>query len=132
MINEFAVELKQVIPFGSLGKEKELSPGTIVTNVNPRALWTIQTWIETQKVQVALNRIIDQDDTFPTEGYIHTHRGKIILVLGDGNTKALIAWAMGRQVQFTIKGQLARGQKAIPLGRLRQQYHDLFREWEYK
>lgn len=132
MTGEFQNGQHQIITYNSLREARTIESGTVVTDVKPQELWTTQDWIEVEKVRAALNRTVGPEDTFPTEGYTHKHHGKTILVLGDGNTKSIIAWAQGKRVEFTIKGELPRGQKATPLSRLRNQYHDLFREFEYR
>lgn len=131
-MNEFSPAPQTVIPFSSLKDYAELPPGTLIEGVLPRILWTTQDWIEVKKVQAALNRDHDVEDRYPTRGYLHEHKGKRILVLGDGNTKAIVAWTRGQTVEFTVEGKLPEGISCSPLSRLKSRYHDLFRDFEYR
>lgn len=131
MTSEFQNGQHQIITYNSLRETKAIAPGTVVAGVKPQDLWTTQGWIEEKKVQDALSRDCKTDDCYPTRGYLHKHKGKNILVLGDGNTKAIVAWIRGQRVEFTIEGELPKGADCTPLSRLKNQYNDLFREFEY-
>ncbi len=133
MSQESTAEHPVVLTFKEFRKAEEISPGTKVTGVKPADLYTTQDWIEGKKVQAALNREIDPNDEYPSEGYVHRNAfGKTILVLGDGNTKSITAWVRGKRVNFTVKGPLPEGQRYFPLSRLRNNYHDLFTGFDYQ
>lgn len=129
MSSESGKEIGLSITFKLLKPELAF-PGTVVTGVPPQKLYTTQKWISTTKVQHALDTGINPDDVYPTEGFIHEYHGKQRLVLGDGNTKAIIAWIRESNVQFTILGKLPQGTKYISLRELRNRYDDLFRGFE--
>lgn len=124
---------RQTVSFRDLKKLGEVNPGFLVIDVTPSHLYTVQRWIEPQKVLAALNREARSDDVYPTSGYVHRDiRGNLKLILGDGNTKAIIAWIRGKHVEFSIKEVLPFGTRYFPLSQLRSQYSDLFTGFEYQ
>lgn len=105
----------------------------IVTTVKPLDLYTTQSWMDIVKVQIALNRKADPNDIIPTVGYIHKGRiGGLKIILGDGNTKAIVAIMRGLTVQVEVKGFLPDGTRYIPLKRLYQDNSDLFSDFNYR
>lgn len=127
MTGEFFGEEHQTISFNSLKDAKELVAGTVVTGVKPQELWTTQEWIEVKKVMKALNTEREADDVYPTRGYFHDRK----LILGDTNTTAIIAMIRGKRVQFTVVGNLPKGQRYTRLKNLYNANSDLFTEFEY-
>lgn len=112
-------------------KVEEIESGTVITGVKPRDLYTTQNWISERKAIKALNSYYPQDK-YPTAGYIkECQDGRKILILGDGNTKALVAWEREEKVTFTLKGKLPDQTKYHPLSRLRNSFRDWFKNFDY-
>ncbi|OGK19033.1 hypothetical protein A2866_00300 [Candidatus Roizmanbacteria bacterium RIFCSPHIGHO2_01_FULL_39_8] len=117
------------ITYGELKKFQieQIPIGTILTGVKPRDLYTVQTWIDTKKVLADLNSEVSPDLVLPTIGYLHKGRiGGIKLILGDGNTKSIVALVRGHTVQFEVKGLLPPNTRYRPLIHLYQDNADLF------
>lgn len=71
---------------------EQIPIGAILTGVKPRDLYTVQSWIDTKKVLACLNSEVSPDLLLPAMGYLHKGRiGGIKLILGDGNTKSIVA-----------------------------------------
>lgn len=132
MAGEHVEENHQTISYADFKKTAVIEPGTIINSVRPSNLYTTQNWISEKKVSAALSREVEPEDRFPISAYIHEDKGKRVLVLGDGNTRAIVAWVRGVLIEVTIKGLLPEGQSCISLGLLKRRYQDLFVAFEYK
>ena len=124
-------ELKNVpeISYKEFQKNGLMKVGLVITNVPPRSLYTTQHFVDSEKISNFLKT------TYPIDfenlrGYWSMQLfGKPRLVLGDGNTRALIALQTGTHISITVMGQLPLGAQTIPLTKLYQTYVDLFQEF---
>lgn len=114
---------KLVIHNRELKNKHEVPNGTLIKGVKPRDLYTTQSWVGIDKA----SRLCDPNQPLlPCRGYLFwNHLDQARLVLGDGNTRALMAWENRTTLTFELLGLLPEGIKAFPLSHLRNQFRDL-------
>lgn len=106
-INETDTSPEEIpeISFRDFLKTREADEGTIIRAVKPSELFTYQTWLDENKIANVLNYIEDQSPELDQlTGYVrfHSKLDKNILVIGNGNHRALYALVSGRTVDLSI------------------------------
>jgi hypothetical protein len=87
-------------------KTREADLGTIITGVKPIDLFTYQSWLDDSKIANVLNYAeMQSPELNQITGYIQYHPKleKNIMVIGNGNHRALYAIAMGRTIDLAVE-----------------------------
>ena len=131
MAGEFAEKEPQILSYSDFKRIGAIEEGAIIERVKPMSLYTTQDWISVRKVSDALGREVETTGKYPVSAYIQEREKGRILVLGDGNTRAIVAWIRGVPVDVIVKGFLPKDQRCISLSLLKRRYRDLFVGFEY-
>jgi len=84
----------------------EAESGSVIEGVKPSELFTTQDWLDDAKVANVLGYIEDRDPRL-TEitGYLHYHTkfDRNVIVIGNGNHRALYALISGKRIDVAIE-----------------------------
>lgn len=98
-------EERHKISFKGFLETGEAEVGSIITGVKPRELFTYQAWVDDNKIANVLRYAEDQSPELnQITGYIrfHTKLDRNIMVIGNGNHRALYAMINGRTLDFLV------------------------------
>src|SRR5688572_16811648 len=94
------------IPYREFSGQESYEPGTVITKVSPRELFTYQDWVDNRKI-INVMRYIDEGNPLLNriEGYTHYHTvfEENVIVIGNGNHRALFALESGKRVDIVLR-----------------------------
>ena len=95
-----------LIPYKEFLKGIPIETGVILTDVKPHDLFTYQTWLSDEKI-INVYGYIENDNPLLNQitGYFHYHDkfDKDVIVIGNGNHRALYALLTGKKINVEIE-----------------------------
>lgn len=94
------------VPYKEYLQGTPVEIGTVITDVKPRDLFTYQKWLSDEKISNVYEYVMtDNPRLNQITGYFHYHNkfDKDVLVIGNGNHRALYALLSGKKINVEIE-----------------------------